>query len=111
MTRSNNKTSYSHKSAAREALLDARARGMRSSLTPSEQLLWARIRAKQLGVVFRRQVPLFGRFIANFLAPAQRLVVEVDGSYHAQRARADARRDTALASAGTVSCGLRLHSS
>ena len=79
---------------------DAPERGMRSSLTPSEQLLWCRIRAKQLGVVFRRQVPMLGRFIADFLAPAERLVVEVDGSYHAERARADARRDAALERAG-----------
>jgi very-short-patch-repair endonuclease len=50
--------------------------------------------------VFRRQVPLLGRFIADFLAPAERLVVEVDGAYHAQRARADAGRDAVLEHAG-----------
>jgi very-short-patch-repair endonuclease len=53
-----------------------------------------------LGVVFRRQVPLLGRYIADFLAPAQRLVIEVDGAYHAERGRADARRDAALERAG-----------
>jgi very-short-patch-repair endonuclease len=53
-----------------------------------------------LGLVFRRQVPLLGRFIADFLAPAERLVIEVDGAYHAERARADARRDAALERAG-----------
>jgi len=53
-----------------------------------------------LGVVFRRQVPLLGRFIADFYAPAQRLVVEVDGEYHAEHARSDARRDAALVRAG-----------
>lgn len=100
MTRRNNKTSCSHKSAAQQSLLAARARGMRSSLTTSEQLLWGRIRAKQLGVVFRRQVPLLDRFIADFLAPAERLLVEVDGPYHAERVRADARRDAALTRAG-----------
>jgi len=73
---------------------------MRASLTPSEHLLWARIRARQLGVVFRRQVPVLGRFIADFLAPAQRLVIEVDGGHHAERVRADARRDAVLARAG-----------
>jgi len=34
------------------------------------------------------------------LAPAQRLVIEVDGAYHAERGRADARRDAALKRAG-----------
>jgi hypothetical protein len=63
---------------------------MRFALTASEQLLWSRISARQLGVVFRRQVPLCGRFIADFCAPAVRLVVEVDGVYHAERLRRDA---------------------
>ncbi|HKO51879.1 MAG TPA: DUF559 domain-containing protein, partial [Polyangiaceae bacterium] len=52
------------------------------------------------GVVVRRQVPLLGRFIADFLAPAQRLVIEVDGAYHGERERGDARRDAALKRAG-----------
>jgi len=50
--------------------------------------------------VFRRKVPLLGRFIADFLAPVQRLVVEVDGGYHLQRLRADAARDGVLVHAG-----------
>jgi len=33
-----------------------------------------------------------GRFIADFYAPAVKLVVEVDGGYHAERERADGRR-------------------
>jgi very-short-patch-repair endonuclease len=99
MTRSNSKPSF-RQSAGRAELLQTRARGMRAALTASEQLLWSHIRGRRLGVVFRRQVPLLGRFIADFLAPAERLVVEVDGAYHAERARADARRDAALARAG-----------
>ena len=50
--------------------------------------------------MFRRQVPLLGRFIADFLAPARRLVVEVDGAYHVERVRADAGRDAVLMRAG-----------
>ncbi len=73
---------------------------MRASPTPTEQLLWQRIRGRRLVVVFRRQVPLLGRFIADFLAPAQRLVIEVDGAYHGERERGDARRDAALERAG-----------
>jgi very-short-patch-repair endonuclease len=53
-----------------------------------------------LGVVIRRQVPLLSRFIADFYAPSQRLVIEVDGAYHAEHAAADARRDAALERAG-----------
>ncbi|HYQ45272.1 MAG TPA: DUF559 domain-containing protein [Polyangiaceae bacterium] len=100
MTRTDNKPLFRSRNSSRIALLDERARGMRASLTPAEALLWARIRGGRLGVVFRRQVPLLGRFIADFLAPAERLVVEVDGGYHAEQDRADARRDAVLARAG-----------
>jgi very-short-patch-repair endonuclease len=58
--------------------------------------LWQRIRGRRLGVLIRRQVPLLGRFIADFCAPAERLAIEVDGAYHAECARTDARRDAAL---------------
>lgn len=68
---------------------------MRSALTASEQKLWDAIRGGKLGVCFRRQVPL-GRIIADFAAPAVRLVVEVDGAYHQRRRTADARRDRVL---------------
>jgi very-short-patch-repair endonuclease len=91
MTRTNNKPSFK-----RAAVLAERACAMRASPTLTEQLLWQRIRGRRLGVVFRRQVPLLGRFIADFYAPSQRLVIEVDGAYHAERARADACRDAAL---------------
>jgi very-short-patch-repair endonuclease len=95
MTRTNNKPSFQ-----RAAVLAERAWAMRASPTPTEQLLWAHIRGRRLGVVFRPQVPLLGLFIADFLAPAQRLVIEVDGAYHGEHARADARRDAALERAG-----------
>lgn len=58
------------------------------------------VRGGRLGVCFRRQVPVLGRYIADFLAAEVRLIVEVDGEYHGQRRRADERRDRALARAG-----------
>ena len=82
----------------RSQLLEQRATHMRRAPTTSEARLFAALRGGQLGVAFRRQVPLLGRFIVDLLAPQLRLVVEVDGGYHEQRA--DARRDRALASAG-----------
>jgi very-short-patch-repair endonuclease len=53
----------------------------------------------KLGVGSRRQV-VIGRYIVDFLAPARRVVVEVDGGYHARRRGADARRDRKLAALG-----------
>jgi very-short-patch-repair endonuclease len=76
-----------------------RARELRSRLTFSEQVLWAQLGGSRLGVAFRRQAPI-GRYIADFLAPSARLIVEIDGGYHVQRRTADARRDRVLARLG-----------
>jgi very-short-patch-repair endonuclease len=73
---------------------------MRHAPTPSEARLFEALRGKRLGVSFKRQVPLLGRYIADLLAPTIRLVVEVDGAYHAERCEADARRERALVRAG-----------
>jgi len=54
---------------------------------------------RRLGVLFRRQYRV-GRHVADFAAPAARLVVEVDGAWHARRRAADERRDRVLARAG-----------
>ena len=88
-------------SPARLSLLAERAAGMRSGPSWPERVLWSALRARQVeGVAFRRQVPLLGRFIADFLAPGARLIVEVDGPQHAQSRARDARRDRALERAG-----------
>jgi very-short-patch-repair endonuclease len=89
-----------HVSNTRSIRLAAHASQMRAVPTLSEQLLWSQLRGNQLGVAFRRQVPVGGRFIADFLAREGRLIVEVDGAYHAQRAAADSRRDRLLGRLG-----------
>jgi very-short-patch-repair endonuclease len=61
----------------------ARARQLRDALTPAERILWAQLRNRRLkGLKFRRQVPL-GPFVADFYCADLRLVVEADGSQHA----------------------------
>src|SRR2546428_9511931 len=82
-------------------ILAACARAMRLAPTCSESRLWEALRCRRLqGVEFRRQVAVGGKYVADFVAPKQRLVVEVDGEYHASRARADARRDREFARLG-----------
>jgi very-short-patch-repair endonuclease len=76
--------------------LRARAHGLRRAPTASEAKLWSALSGEKLGVAFRRQVPVGHRFIVDFLAPQLKLVVEVDGSAHEHRGRADARRDEKL---------------
>jgi very-short-patch-repair endonuclease len=75
------------------------ARQHRSALDGPEQALWAELCGCRLGVWFRRQV-VIGHFIVDFSTPRQRLIVEVDGGYHATRVCADARRDRKLARMG-----------
>jgi very-short-patch-repair endonuclease len=72
---------------------------MRQHPTPSEARLWCELRGSRLGVAFRRQV-VIGRYIADFCAPAARLVVEVDGGFHQGRAHLDQLRDEQLRRAG-----------
>jgi very-short-patch-repair endonuclease len=91
---------HRHPDHARSSLLAQRAAQMRSQLNPAEAALWAGLNGGQLGVVFRRQVVVLDRYIADFLAPAVRVIVEVDGGYHARQVRADARRDEKLRRAG-----------
>jgi very-short-patch-repair endonuclease len=82
-----------------QAMLAGRAHFMRHNLTETEQILWRRISGKQLGVAFRRQVPV-GRYVADFVAPAVKLAVEVDDRSHEFKRTADARRDRNLGRLG-----------
>ena len=78
------------------------ARYLRKNMTESERELWFRLRGKQLlGVQFYRQKPI-GDFIVDFFAPKAKLVVEVDGSQHAEedQKRKDKQRDDYLATRG-----------
>ena len=78
------------------------ARTLRRNMTESEQVLWSRLRGKQLfGVQFYRQKPI-GNYIVDFFAPRAELVVEVDGSQHfmMDHAEKDRERDRYLMSRG-----------
>jgi very-short-patch-repair endonuclease len=68
---------------------------MRCAATPSEARLWSALSGKKLGVAFRRQF-VVGRYIADFIAPSKRLIVEVDGEYHGRILSSDARRERFL---------------
>ncbi len=62
----------------------ARARTMRGAPTNAELRLWRLLRDRRMcGLKFRRQVPV-GPYIVDFLCVASRLIVEADGSQHAE---------------------------
>lgn len=68
------------------------ARILRREMTDAERALWSLLRRNGLGVRFRRQHP-FGSYVADFACLAPKLIVELDGSQHADAAAYDARRD------------------
>jgi very-short-patch-repair endonuclease len=72
--------------------LVGRAREMRGHLTTSELKRWDKLRGDQLlGLRFRRQHRL-GPYIADFFCQAAKLVIEVDGDSHDDRAEYDEKR-------------------
>ena len=55
---------------------------LRDSITESENLLWCRIRNRQImNLKFRRQHGI-GEYIADFYCPEIKLVIEIDGAPH-----------------------------
>ena len=80
-----------------------RARSLRNASTEGEKRLWSELRQfrRIYGLHVRRQAPI-GRYVADFVIQSRRLVIEVDGEFHAlpNRQIADARRDEWLKSQG-----------
>src|SRR5260221_14579793 len=75
------------------------ARQLRQEPTPTEAILWQKLRRQQLGYKFRRQAPI-GPFVVDFLCTAARLVVEVDGPIHASQQQVDHERQVLLGGLG-----------
>jgi very-short-patch-repair endonuclease len=77
------------------------ARALRRGPTDAERKLWYLLRSlKPLGIHFRRQA-LIGIYIADFAWHAGKIIVELDGSQHADtRAPYDAKRTDWLQSQG-----------
>ena len=75
------------------------ARTLRRAMTDGERLLWKKLRGEQLDVKFRRQHPL-GSYVADFACLAPRLIIEIDGSQHADQQAYDAKREAFFKSQG-----------
>jgi very-short-patch-repair endonuclease len=77
----------------------SRARAMRHTPTEAERKLWYALRDRRMQTVkFRRQAPI-GSYIVDFLCLAHKLVIEADGSQHAENRR-DIARDEWLGREG-----------
>lgn len=78
------------------------ARQLRRDMTPSESMLWHHIRKKQiLNIQFYRQ-KIISSYIADFFAPAVKLIIEIDGNHHhmLDNAQYDSVRDMDLKAMG-----------
>ena len=74
------------------------ARNLRSNMTDAEQLVWSKVRRKQLGdLQFYRQKNI-GRYIVDFYCPKGKLILEIDGGQHYEREgmKKDHQRDSYL---------------
>ncbi|MGO8813172.1 MAG: endonuclease domain-containing protein [Terriglobia bacterium] len=92
------------RSLARSGAQTQKARQLRHTPTDTEQAAWCLLRSTKFkGFKFRRQHPL-GPYIVDFYCAQRRLIVELDGSVHAQasQARRDSRRDAHLKKMGYV---------
>lgn len=80
--------------------LIAHARQMRHEPTDAEHKLWSAVRGRAFGgYKFKRQYPI-GPYIADFVCIACKVIIELDGSQHAQRSDYDAERTAYLRSRG-----------
>ncbi len=65
------------------------ARHLRQNMTEAETRLWSFLRTLRTdGVHFRRQHAI-GRYVTDFCAPRQHLIVELDGSQHVNHQERD----------------------
>jgi adenine-specific DNA-methyltransferase len=69
-------------------------------MSDAEQALWNVLRGRQVSdLKFRRQHP-FGAYILDFVCLENKLVIEVDGGQHGEKARYDENRTQELQAAG-----------
>jgi very-short-patch-repair endonuclease len=81
------------------AFTKSAASELRKTMTDAERKLWHRLRREQLDVKFRRQHP-FENYVLDFVCTERRLVIEVDGSQHAEDRKYDEERTRKLNIAG-----------
>jgi len=69
-----------------------RASRLRRNMTSLEELLWNKLKGKQiLGLMFRRQHPI-SKYIVDFYCHSAKLVIELDGKIHLARKESDRER-------------------
>ncbi|MEM9775993.1 MAG: endonuclease domain-containing protein [Chloroflexota bacterium] len=81
-------------------MLTQRARQLRKNQTLQEEILWKHLRNRRFhDAKFRRQMPI-GRFIVDFASVEHKLIIELDGSHHANQKEYDEIRTAFLEAEG-----------
>ena len=78
------------------------ARSLRANMTDAEQLIWSKVRRKQIDdFQFYRQKNI-GQYIVDFYCPKGKLIVEIDGGQHYENEgmKKDQERDRYLQKIG-----------
>ena len=58
------------------------SRELRKKMTDTEQLLWSKIRKKQLKELQFYRQKIIGNYIVDFYCPKSKLIIELDGGQH-----------------------------
>jgi very-short-patch-repair endonuclease len=78
------------------------ARNLRTNMTDAEQLIWSKIRRKQISDSHFYRQKNIGHYIVDFYCPKGKLIVEVDGGQHLEKVgmKKDQERDRYLQKLG-----------
>jgi very-short-patch-repair endonuclease len=77
-----------------------KARDLRKKMTKTENILWNRLRNRQIkGMYFRRQHP-YGIYILDFFCHKANLAIEIDGEIHLSKKIYDTERTHYLEATG-----------
>lgn len=64
-----------------EPIIFELAKKLRNNVTPTEMILWGRLKEKFPELKFRRQHPI-SIYIADFYCHSKKVIIEIDGSIH-----------------------------
>ena len=80
--------------------MQERARSFRKEMTNAENRMWYYLRNRRLNNYKFVREHIIGPYIADFVCRQKKVIVEVDGSQHAENIKYDSKRDNFLESEG-----------
>jgi very-short-patch-repair endonuclease len=86
---------------SRMSYLSGVSRKLRKKTSLPEQFFWEQLKTSAIKTKFLQQQMIHG-YVVDFWAPAEQIVVELDGIQHLSRREKDAQRDQAMRSHGIL---------